>query len=88
MPVGVVACQARHLQPQHDARVAQTDLRDQLLKALAIGDRSSRLSQIAVDDDHPFRRPAQGHRLLTQGVLPVCALGVLEHLPQRRLTHI
>ena len=88
MPVAAIAGQARDLQSQHDAGASQAHLGDQSLEAFAIGGRGSRLAQVAVDDDDPFDRPTQGHGPFAQGVLPLGALGVLEHLPQRRLADI
>ena len=87
MPVHRVASQARDLQAEHDAGMPHADLGHQVLEALAVR-RGARLAEVAVDHDDAFLGPAQRHRALAQAVLALGALGVLEHLPQRRLTHV
>jgi hypothetical protein len=88
MPVGVVARQARDLQPQHDAGVPQRHLGDQVLEAVTLTRLGTGQAQIAVDDVHPLDGPAQRDRTLAQRVLALGALGVLEHLAQRRLANV
>jgi hypothetical protein len=46
------------------------------------------LAEIAVNHHDAFLRPAQGHRVLTQGVLALGALGVLKDLPKRGLPDV
>ena len=88
VPVGRVAGQARHLQPEDDARAAQPDIGDEVLEAGAIDGGSPRLAEVGVDDDHAFRGPAQRDGPLPEAVLALRALGVLEDLSHRRLTDV
>ncbi len=87
MPVHRVARQARDLQAEHDAGMPHADLGHQALEAFAVR-RGTRLAEVAVDDDDALLGPAERHRALAQAVLALGALGVLEHLPQRRLAHV
>ncbi len=87
MPVHRVARQARDLQAEHDAGVPHADLGHQALEALAVR-RGAGLAEVAVDHDDALLGPAERHRALAQAVLALGALGVLEHLPQCRLTHV
>src|SRR6266436_8431869 len=48
----------------------------------------ARLPQIRIDDDDPGQRPSQRDGLLPQRILPLRALGVLEHLTQSGLPDI
>lgn len=88
VPVGRIASQPRHLQTEHDASVAEPDLGDQLLEALAIPRRGARQSQVGVDDDDALLRPAQSQGALAQGILALGTLAVFEDLSHRRLSHI
>jgi hypothetical protein len=67
---------------EYHADLAHADRGHQLLEpqAIAIG---AGLTQVAVDDHDTVQRPAKGNRPLAQRVLPLGALGVLEHLAQR-----
>src|SRR5215210_3675737 len=88
MPIGRVACQARHLQPEHDADTSKTDFGDQALESFSVPRTSGGLPKITVDHDSPIERPAQGESSLTECILPVSALGVLEDLTQCRLADV
>jgi hypothetical protein len=46
------------------------------------------MSQVAINDHHPLRRPAQGYRPLPQGILAFSALGIFEDLPEGALPYI
>lgn len=48
----------------------------------------ARLPEVRIDDDDLIEPPSEGGGALAQVVLTVGALGVLKHLPQRRLTHV
>jgi hypothetical protein len=87
VPVHRIARQARDLQAEHDAGMPHADLGDKALEALAVG-RGAGLAEVAVDHDDALLGPAERHRALAQAVLALGALGVLEHLSQRRLTHV
>jgi hypothetical protein len=88
VPVARAPGQTRDLQPHHDPRSPQTHLADQVLEALATDRRGTRQAQVVVDHHHLLIRPAQGHRPLPQVVLTRRALGVLDHLAQRRLPDV
>src|SRR5207302_9751862 len=75
-------------QAEHDAGFAKTHFRDQFLKALPIDSRCTGPSEIAVDDDHALRGPAQGNSILAQSVLPLGAFGILENLAKRGLADV
>ena len=88
MPIGRVARQARHFQPQDDSGASDADLSNQSLKALAVGGRSSRLTQIAVNHDDPIFGPAQRDGPLPQSILALGAFAIVEHLAQRGLADV
>src|ERR1700674_856704 len=88
MPVGRVARQARDLQSHHDSGASQAHLGDQVLEAFAIDGRGARVPEVRIDDDHLIEPPSQCNGALAQVVLTLGALGVLKHLPQRRLAHV
>ena len=88
MPVGGVARQARDFQTHHEAGAPEADIADQLLKPFAVRGRRTGLPEVAVDHDDLFDRPAERHGAVSKRILPFGALGILNHLPQRRLPHI
>lgn len=89
MPIGRVACQSRHFKPEHDdADTPKTDFGDQALESFSIRCAGAGLSKIVVDHDNAIDRPSQGESALSQRILAVSALRVLQNLTQRRLTHI
>ena len=88
MPVGRVAGQAGDLEAHHQAGPAHAHFRDQMLEAFALDGRGSGLALVAVDDDDLIVSPAQRHGPLTQRVLALGALGVLEHLTQGGLANV
>src|SRR5438105_3537899 len=68
--------------------MSQPDLADQALEALSIHRRGARSPEVTVNDHHLLDSPTQRDCALLQRVLALGALGVLEHLAQRRLTHV
>jgi hypothetical protein len=82
MPVCRVARETRDLQAENDARSSHSDITDESLKADAFGSGGARLSEIGIDDDDPLCWPPEGDGALTQGVLPLRALRVLDHLTE------
>ena len=88
VPVAAVAGQPRYLQSQHDAGAAQADLGHQLLEALTVRRRGTRLTLVAVDDDDVVESPAQSDGALFEGVLTFRALAVLEDLLHRGLSYV
>jgi hypothetical protein len=88
MPVGIIARQARELQAHHNPDLAPRDRRDQLPEPGArLRDRAAP-PLIVVQGDHLGVAPAQGPRLLGEGVLPPSTLLVFAHLRGRRLSDI
>jgi hypothetical protein len=72
---------------EHDADLAQADGGNEALEALAVTV-GARESLVTVDDDDLLERPAEGDGPLLEGVLALGALGILEHLAQRRLADV
>lgn len=71
-----------------DAGLAQRDLADQTLKAVAASHLGAGAAEIAVDDLDPLDRPTSSYRAVAQGILALGALAVLDHLAQRRLPDV
>ena len=88
VPVGGIARQARDLQTHHDADSTEADIGDQALKAVALGGRRARQPKVLVDDDELLGAPAERLSSPLQIVLPRCALAIVVHLMERRLTNI
>ena len=88
LPIGAVACQARDLQSQHDAGVAEGDLADEVLKAVAVVGVFGRVAEILVDRVNTFRRPAERDCSIAQRILTLGALDVLEDLPLCGLSQV
>jgi hypothetical protein len=80
VPIGAVARQTRYFQSHHDARVAEAHLGNQLLEALALSCRSSRLTLVAINNLNVLGMPAQDNRPLTQRILTLRALGIFKYL--------
>ena len=88
VPVGVVACQPRDLQAEHDPGLPEADVGHEPLEPLAIGGARAGLTLVGVDHDDLLDRPAKRDRALPQRVLALRGLGVVLDLAQRRLAHI
>ena len=88
MPVLGRTGQPAHLQAEHHADVVQRHLGDQPLEAAAPFGRATALAQVLVDDQDALARPAEGHRLVGEGVLPRGRLAVLQDLLWGRLPHV
>ena len=87
MPIGGVAREPGHLEPEHDPGPSHADLGDQMLESLAVGVGAGE-AEIAIDHDNALGRPAQGHGPLAQRVLAPRALAMVEHLALSGLTHV
>ena len=88
VPVGVVACQARHLQTEDDARPSHRHLRHEVLEAIAVLRCRARQAEVVVDGMYTLKRPAQRDCAIAQRILALRALGVLQHLAQAGLPHV
>lgn len=88
MPVLVGACQAAHLQAEDDADLVEGDGGEQALEAEPAHGGLAALPLILVDNLDLVARPAQGHGLLDEGVLPRGGLLVFEDLLQGGLAHV
>jgi hypothetical protein len=73
VPVGGVAGEARDLEAEDDAGVAEPDLGDERLEGLAIGAGGPGESEVAVDDDDALVGPAERDGALAKGVLAGCS---------------
>jgi hypothetical protein len=71
VPVRVGPRQAAHLQPQDQADVVHGNLGQQVLEAVAIGDRLAAVPLVVVDEEDPRLVPAQGGGMVGEGVLAV-----------------
>ena len=80
VPVVVVAGQARGVQAQHQAGLAQTDLGDQALEAVPLDAGRSRLAKVVIDHRDAFPRPTQRRGPVDQAILQLRALLVLADL--------
>ena len=88
VPVAVVAGQARGVQAQHQAGLAQPDLGDQALEPAALRGGRPRLAEVVVDHRDPLARPAQARGAVHQAILQLRALLVLAHLHGRGLADV
>ena len=88
MPVAIVARQARGVEADDQAGMAEADLGDQLLEARTFGRAGAGLAEILVDDVDPLARPAPGFSPLNQTVLQLGTLLMLLDLGQRGLAHV
>ena len=69
MPVPVRSGQTRHLHPEDQSDVAQSDLRHQPLKAEPAFDARARTAEIVIDDDYALASPAEMEGAIDQSVL-------------------
>jgi hypothetical protein len=88
VPVGVVAGQPGHLQPEHDPGPAHADLGHQVLEPLPARGGRAGVALVGVDGDDLGGRPAQRHGALPQRVLAGGGLGVVEDLLEGGLADI
>jgi hypothetical protein len=88
MPIPIVAGQARGVQADHQAGIAQADLGDQLLEALSIGSPGAGFAEILVDDVDPIPGPAQADGSVHQIVLQARAFLMMPDLVYRGLAHV
>ena len=80
MPVLMGPGQPAHLQPQDEADVVQGHLGDQPLEPGAAVRAPATLPLVVIDDQHPLRRPAEGHGPVDQAVLTRRRFPVVKHL--------
>ena len=66
MPIAVVAGQPRGIQAHHQPGMAQPDLGDQLLEAVAFIARDAALVQVVIDDHHAVAWPSQAFSSLDE----------------------
>ena len=86
MPVAPIARQPRRLEAEHRADGTGAEFGDQALEAGARGEAGARAAEVVVD--HGDGREAGGARGIGEGVLPLLALEVAEHLRHRRLPDV
>jgi predicted RNA methylase len=88
VPVGVIACQARDLQAQHQTDTSQSHIGSKLAKAGASHDAGARHSQIGIDDQNALFRPAKFASATRQLVLSACRFAVVLDLGRGRLAQV
>ena len=88
MPISRVPGQARNLQPHHQACLAECDFTDQFLRPIPAGRLRSRLAEVAVDYVDTLERPTQHNGAITQGILTLRALRVLQNLTRGGLSNV
>src|SRR6516162_11689994 len=88
IPVGIVACQARDFQSEHDSRAAHSNFCSQVREAGALDPSRTRPAQIFIDDDHLFSGPAQLADFFHQVILASGGLAVVLGLRGAGLTDV
>jgi hypothetical protein len=88
VPVAVVAGQPRGVKAEHETRLAQSNLRDQALEALAGVTEGTGASQVLVDYPHPLPGPSQQDRSVNQAILQFGTFLMLADLASGRLAHV
>lgn len=73
--------QPRHFQAQYDASAPESHLADQMLESVAIIGLSAGDTGVGINRVNPLNGPAECDGSITQCVLTLAALGVLEDLP-------
>ena len=69
MPVSVVAGETRSIETDYQAGIAQSDLGNQLLEALAVGMASPRLAEILVNNVHAVLGPTESDSAIDKAIL-------------------
>jgi len=88
MPISVITCQSRSIETQHQSGLAQANLSDEALKAVALGTGGTGLAQIVVDYGDTLARPSERYCAVYQMILELCALLMLANLTRCRLTYV
>ena len=88
VPISTGTRQARHLNAEHQAHVAETNFRNETLEAGTMQRRRRRPTKVVIDDDHLILAPAKLAGTVRQRVLQTCRLLVLQHLAHCRLPNI
>src|SRR5712692_1775778 len=86
IPVAIVAGQARDLEAHHGADAPQADLRDEPLKAGAVGRGRAGLAEVFVDDQD--LAPAERAGMLRQVILPPPTFWMMADLIEGGLAHV
>src|SRR6266511_3077255 len=88
MPIFGRTCQARDLNPQDQADMVETDLRDQPLKACPSHGAAGRLAEVIIDHQHAVICPPERLGTGDEAILETGGLLMREHLLRARLPHI
>src|SRR3954447_7068493 len=88
VPVPAGAREARDLEAEHQADVAEADLGDQPLEAGPLRRRGAGAAEVVVDDDHPRAGPSEQAGPVSEGVLDPGRLAVVLELLEGRLPDI
>ena len=88
VPVGVVASEARHLEPKNKPDAGECDLGGEARKAGARDRAGARETDILVDDDDAFIRPAELASFGGECILSLRQFAIVLDLRRARLTQI
>src|ERR1019366_4661288 len=88
IPVGVVACEARDFQSQHETAVTQGHLRRHTSEARTIGKTGAGHAQIFVNHFNLIARPAELDRAVCQSMLTCRRFTIVFHLRGAGLAHV
>src|SRR6266508_6584142 len=87
MPILGRARQARDLNPQDQADMVETDLRDQPLKACPSHGAAGRLAEVIIDHQHAVIQPTERLGTGDEAILEAGGLLMREHLLRARLSY-
>ena len=88
VPVAVVARQPRDLQPEHEPRASEREVRHEPLESGALVATAGGTSQVVVDDNHLRGLPTQLTRVPCQLVLALLTLEMVQNLMLRLLANV
>jgi hypothetical protein len=88
MPVTAVPGQTGDLQPEHQSGSPQAHFGHQPLKPDAVRGRGPGLTEVRIDHNDLLFCPAQPQRLLSESILALGTLSMLEYLPGSGLTDV
>ena len=88
VPIGIVACQARHFETEDDADMPERDFRREPGEARAFDGAGARPAEVFIDDNDLRRRPAERGSLGSQGILALRRLAIVLNLRSRGLAKI
>src|SRR2546425_2856743 len=88
VPVGIVACQTRDFEAQHNAYQSHRNGGNEAGKSGTLVSAGTGQAEIFVDDGDLFAWPAQFNGAISQRILPFGGFTIVFHLRRRRLAHV